>query len=102
MEQLAEKAATMGMDHLGQTPVTGNTPVIIADNNVLVVERRLVDGGNLDDDETRSAAGPGLVIGDQLVTNHPLLGQVGLMTGGENPVAKLDTADGERREQMRE
>ena len=75
------------MDHRGQPPITGNATVVVADDDVLVVGRRLMNGGHLDNDETRSAAGSCLVVGDQLVTNHSRLSQVGLMTGGENSIS---------------
>ena len=72
MEQLSKKATAFRMNDFGQTPVTGNTTVVVADNDVLVVGCRFVERGNLYNDETCAAAGSRLVVSDLLLASHSL------------------------------
>ena len=71
MKQLSKKTAAFGMNHFGQTPVTRNTTIIVADNDMLVVGCRFMDRGNLYNDETRPAAGARLVVASNFSPTIP-------------------------------
>ncbi len=56
----------------------------------------------LNDDETGAAPGPRLVIGNEVLSRQPALGEVGLMAGRKDAIADLRVAQPEGGEEARE
>src|SRR5207245_208691 len=60
-----------------------------------------VDRGRLQEDCAGSPAGPRLVVGNEVIGWEVVVNETGLVRGRDDPIAHLDRAKADRREQRR-
>ena len=100
VEQLDEQAGAVRADRVAEprgrrARSPGKKPPIVC----AVSRPRGVDGGGLEEDRADAAAGPRLVVGEQVVGGQVVVDQAGLVRGRDDAVAQLTgpTASGDSR-----
>ena len=100
MEQLAEHPAIVRMAGLHHLAVTGDAILAGGHQQVTgIVPAFLVDGGDLDDDQPRTASRPRAQIGGERIARRAVC-QVGVVAGEQDAVLERDATDLDRGEQI--
>jgi hypothetical protein len=86
VKELYEETRTVGMHRLCDAGQARHDLLSVAGQGVRCQQARGVDGGRLEDNQPGAAAGPGLVVGDEVIRRNALVDEGRLVRGGDDPV----------------
>jgi hypothetical protein len=101
VEQLAEQAAVVALDHLRQAPVVRDAVVRGDRDGVGHEDRGVVHQRDLDHDQAGAAARTRLVVGEHGLADAAGVRHGGLVSGRDDAVLERDLTDLKRREKLR-
>ena len=101
VEELHEQARAVRLHGARDAAVAVHDPVDVAGERVAGEASRRVHGRRLDDDHADAAAGPGRVVGDEVVGRQVVRDERRLVGGRDDPVGQPHGAEVERGVQRR-